>query len=1487
MGCSCMKVEGGMEGAGASMVSPAAELATRGMDSADEETEVPSAVQDLIRRLGETNWSDWSTTGSSHPDVTEYSILRRPEVKIFFPEDAPLSKNANTGWRSQVRLRVLEAIGSCISSSELLDVGDICDIHMSRLTASEWEVVLRGFRSSSVLREMRIGELKWSSEADLESLGLQLAIILNTSSVTHLAIGYCRLTARFFLNLASGLRENSHSKLKSIELRRAWCDANAVKFIVEVLNGHHQLETLSLVSPHDVDEAAVELLSQALKQNSSLKELALYGVEGESAALLLNTLAEDDGNRSIERLELISMSGIDIGECLAEVFNSNRSLRVVTLGDIIMPVKIWRLLGEAIRDNATMTTVNLWRYSLPILGLEELARAASSDEKDLMLHLKIQPSDYSDVRSALNLLRSVLRGEIKSIKSFGLYQSTSGGNPYSSTSGGNRKSMEGILSMNGKTGETSALSRLELELQSEDIFKGVWKQLLQCLRGNTSVTSLFLSFSQCDGGFLEEFRDLMALLQVNLTLREIDVSNTPWGKDGKAALIEAALKQNQQRAVYMSVFTEAKLQFGDAKAGRLFLCGSPKAGKTQLRRTLMKIIQDKNWFRETVETLLRTKGIEVEFLQNDDEMQISIWDLAGQWIFRTLQNVLFPHTNDFCVFLFVYSPFCEETSSPKQEFCFRTELEGWLTFIASSTKVTGHNLPQVLVVISHKDKMASTSLTWAESMMEELRKRFANYVDLCPIRDFLYVNAQERNQVIPLKNHIFEMFKKLFCENSPRVPQLCFQLSSRLLSNIKKEKTCPLLSLEKFHEFCSPSLKQLILPSYVDHPRLLTSLISYLNDVGSIIYIPNLDHIIVDPNWLTNSVLGELIAMGQHFQAEESNAYEKSMSSDSYTSKDGFVSESVFARLLETFLGKQSRFQNVDREVLEKILFNLDLGFKLEDSSQYFIPSFISEYASMEEQKQQEGARAVSMSWDSMVATSKFVGIRIQCEDLKTMSLTAAFFPRFQMFMRRKLISEMSVSMETVTFSRHYLRLYLDGHQIYVEHVQSEKSHNYVDVLMLCSEHKSKEAAIKYVMDNIVHELISFCASPNGCPGVALVLGVIQTICVEKLIPTHLRGAILIEELKSKFSNDINKKLRDIALDRSQLVKEEELIHYEYTWPPIPTWHLNATFERATNLLWESDVETVVNEIRQKRSQQLESLQQSLISLNNDLAQSHPQSKITVSNSSLPHMKDYNPASASCSSQASTSVGTQLVLSEIHQLGEKVDSVHETVRSVKSIVEGLDVKMGQIISLQQQLQSTFNDFMSNVDRMIGYSESHQQAKTPKRPYVTDDVGLFYKMSASLHLKETVCLRLMCESITGFHPVEGQEGLMLRLDKENRGWIPKVIDISYKILYYALKAGLDVTLGLGAAIPEWNDLKTDIVRVEGISKVDGRAIRKSVQSKEQSEELNQAWLRIQQTLAPELKNNFSKIFRLYQVKYKNGGHAWVCEKCMTKDRLFIS
>ncbi|OAE35341.1 hypothetical protein AXG93_4491s1210 [Marchantia polymorpha subsp. ruderalis] len=72
------------------------------------------------------------------------------------------------------------------------------------------------------------------------------------------------------------------------------------------------------------------------------------------------------------------------------------------------------------------------------------------------------------------------------------------------------------------------------------------------------------------------FYDYDALISA---LNFVEVSGTSWETDGKSALIQEALEQNQKRAVYMAEFREARLAFGDAKAGRLFLCGSPLAGE--------------------------------------------------------------------------------------------------------------------------------------------------------------------------------------------------------------------------------------------------------------------------------------------------------------------------------------------------------------------------------------------------------------------------------------------------------------------------------------------------------------------------------------------------------------------------------------------------------------------------------------------------------------------------------------------------------------------------------------------------------------------------------------------------------------------------------------------------------------------------------------------------------------------------------------------
>ncbi|BFI12416.1 hypothetical protein MPTK1_4g07835 [Marchantia polymorpha subsp. ruderalis] len=243
-----------MEGAGPSIVSQAAELTSRKMDYSDEEPELPREV-DAELATREIDSSNEDSELSRQVEVEEevedlieclegkgfqptglsrhFTTLSERVRKEFFPERASLS--TITVRQSQVRLRLLEAIGNC-KTLEYLEVEEICDHDISKLTDSEWDVVWRGFKSSTVLREISIKDMHWNSDTEVERLCLQLGGILSSSSVTRLDIRSCPLTARCFLNLASGLRENSDSNLKYLELYTAWEDLSAVKHVADMIN---------------------------------------------------------------------------------------------------------------------------------------------------------------------------------------------------------------------------------------------------------------------------------------------------------------------------------------------------------------------------------------------------------------------------------------------------------------------------------------------------------------------------------------------------------------------------------------------------------------------------------------------------------------------------------------------------------------------------------------------------------------------------------------------------------------------------------------------------------------------------------------------------------------------------------------------------------------------------------------------------------------------------------------------------------------------------------------------------------------------------------------------------------------------------------------------------------------------------------------------------------------------------------------------------
>ncbi|KAG6553094.1 hypothetical protein Mapa_005432 [Marchantia paleacea] len=162
----------------------------------------------------------------------------------------------------------------------------------------------------------------------------------------------------------------------------------------------------------------------------------------------------------------------------------------------------------------------------------------------------------------------------------------------------------------------------------------------------------------------------------------------------------------------------------------------------------------------------RTKGIEVQMLRDDDSVKLSVWNLAGQFIFRALQDLLFPRSNQACNFAFVFSPTQVKgkgkgstnhyNSNVDVNVAFANELKTWIRFIVSNLQVGGQR-PQVLVIITHMDKLkrfkSSYDPTFTRETVQKFQELHADQVDLCPgpSGGTFHVNAKDRDEVRP--NH--------------------------------------------------------------------------------------------------------------------------------------------------------------------------------------------------------------------------------------------------------------------------------------------------------------------------------------------------------------------------------------------------------------------------------------------------------------------------------------------------------------------------------------------------------------------------------------------------------------------------------------------------------------------------------------------------------------------------------------------------------------
>jgi hypothetical protein len=188
--------------------------------------------------------------------------------------------------------------------------------------------------------------------------------------------------------------------------------------------------------------------------------------------------------------------------------------------------------------------------------------------------------------------------------------------------------------------------------------------LLQALEKNNTLR--LLDLSGCSA--VQERQDIYDAILNCLETKPwllLNLQDTPLSKsESRFNTIQQKLQQN---AKFQEAFGNWNTQLVNSTGARVFLCGSPRAGKTALRQSLMRsnalnhsghvacmplFSLSMSWAQDRNKGILfqrnqdeRTRGIEISVMKGSD-IVMSIWDLAGQEEYHAFHDYMMPNFGD-------------------------------------------------------------------------------------------------------------------------------------------------------------------------------------------------------------------------------------------------------------------------------------------------------------------------------------------------------------------------------------------------------------------------------------------------------------------------------------------------------------------------------------------------------------------------------------------------------------------------------------------------------------------------------------------------------------------------------------------------------------------------------------------------------------------------------------------------------------------------
>lgn len=1189
-------------------------------------------------------------------------------------------------------------------------------------------------------------------------------------------------------------------------------NAECVKHIAEMFLVNTGIQELQL-GLVDISNQVADNLALALRRNRTLRGLTLYArIESDAMATLTKPFSGDEPNQTLRKLEIKGFKCIgargdgQIGnkgaEHIATVLCRNSYLKELALKNCEIDSMGVQTLALALMTNKCLEVLDLSYNPLDVDGLKEIVKTITMDPTT-----NVQPN-------------TTFR-EIIIRHSFISRQGAS------------------ILANMLTTNKT--LVRLDLQFSVRLWTPKDVLAILHSLKHNQSLR--FLDLRGCEGVAGEKvLATILDLLVTNPWLEQLGVEGTPLSRKGHDAVIKAQLRRNAEK--FMEVFKG--MGTVTPSSARVFLCGIPFAGKTTFRKTMVY----SNIKRTSTSIRLKTSasignskilkagrkdaqtiGIEVQVIV-EDNVQISIWDLAGHEEFHAFHDLVVPNLSSqgsACTFILL----CD-ISVPKGGSKFELkdvnvidqELRYWLRFIASNTRQSLHMLPNVTVIFTHSDKFPKIDLiAYCKAPVEKLRLQFQRVIN---ITEFHVADARSRKSIAPVQ----KAMQKRIVSILDRVPKV-FDAVSQLQTNLNEWKNQhpdkPLIKWSDFSLLCSkvPALKRLQGQDLKVADERQKAVARAMHDAGELLFFDGLDFMVVDPNWFCHEIMGRILSLDSSLLVLKQPLIDKK----------GFTKREHLKKVLEASfcknknpLFKGRKVRGVIPEDLVNLMVKLNLCYEQlpgDKASGIYIPASLTHLS-------EEAARGERpLSWPlgyEHVADDELLhaGWRLKCEDPELTTLTLGFFPRLQVFLQKRFAA---VSDARYTIEKNFISFVFSGLEFLIEYNGPEDCQ--VDILVRSC--KDSVETWTTVEDHVLKPTREFCASPTeGCQGVVLIEEIMRPQCVRELWVRKKRTkdqCIGVEILKQK-------------------VLASSRVDYEHIWKKSMEESHGMKTDRAEDLLGPENWEDVLNRL-------LDELEKIDCEVNRK--------------KSFTYDNNLSPRSPQLTPPPSRRIGrtVSLLPRPSEMTGQLLDSrIADRTREIRA--------------LQTRL---FPELSRNIDNVIDFPFLLQDGKVPHLVYLStggDAVNserLVTKLTPGSYSRK---LHLMCEHRGGIHMIDHQVGGIMRCDERSVRSVRPHMLWGLKLISILLRTSELAAGGFSAMLTE-----SERVKLMGLATEDSSSSSDSVEWPDVTGRLAftpEEMMAAEDWLIHYMKSkNIASLFGLYKVVYLDdeglpSKHmAWICDK----------